>query len=126
MISEDQYDEMIIRAKAIELILNGRVEEALKLLSEYYSIKPPRIRIGLPRKCYKALACYLSSKKTIYLRSSEEYRNPFIILHEFYHHLRTFMGKHRGTERYADRYAAESILFYKMFKSINRRGDITR
>jgi hypothetical protein len=32
-------------------------------------------------------------------------RNPFIVLHEFYHVIRFKMGKHRGTEKLADEFA---------------------
>jgi hypothetical protein len=34
------------------------------------------------------------------------------MLHEFYHHLRTRGGEHRGTERHANNYAAWFITAY--------------
>jgi hypothetical protein len=39
--------------------------------------------------------------------------NPFVILHEFYHHLRTHGMEHRGTEKYANRFAEEFIEAFK-------------
>jgi hypothetical protein len=42
------------------------------------------------------------------------FREPFVVLHEFYHHLRTALDrKHRGTEKYADEFAREFIEAYK-------------
>ncbi len=111
-------EEVIVRAKAVELILKGEAEKALEILSKHYRVNTPKIEIGLPKRCRKALGCYVSGKKTIYLRSSEQYRDPFILLHEYYHHLRTFMNKHRGTEKHADKYALESIKYYLYLANI--------
>jgi hypothetical protein len=102
-------DELCVRARAAALILEGRVEEAVEMLADYYGVLRPRVRVGLPPRCSGALGCYVPSKRTIYLRSSEEYRNPLVVLHEFYHHLRSILGRHRGTEGRADRYALESL-----------------
>ncbi len=102
-------NEEQILAKAVQLILESRPEEALRLLSQYYQIPPPKLKIGLPKRCKKALGCYTPRDKTISLRSSNEYNNPFVILHEFYHHLRYRLGKHRGTEKHADLYARKAI-----------------
>ena len=101
--------EECLLARAVRLIEEGRVEEALEELSGYYGVPPPRVRVGLPKRCRNALGCYVASKKTIYLRSSEEYRDPFVVLHEFYHHIRWRLGSHRGTERHADQYALKAI-----------------
>ena len=54
------------------------------------------------------------SKNTIYLRSSREYMDPFVILHEFYHHIRSRLGKHRGTEKHADAFAMRAIALYML------------
>ncbi|MEB3851508.1 MAG: hypothetical protein LRS49_02850 [Desulfurococcales archaeon] len=104
-----EAEELCVRARAAALILEGRVEEAVAELARYYGVPAPRVRVGLPRGCRRALGCYVPARRTIYLRSSSEYRDPFVVLHEFYHHLRSLLGRHRGTERHADRYAAESI-----------------
>ena len=98
-----------VLAEAVQLVLEGRVEEAVQLVSNYYGLKPPRVRVGLPKRCLKALGCYVPSKKTIYLRSSSEYMNPFIVMHELYHHIRYRMGRHRGTEQGADSFALKAI-----------------
>ncbi len=105
--------EAIVRARAVWLILEGRAEEALRLLSNYYGVPVPRLRVGLPKKCRKALGCYVAGERMIYVRSSDEFMNPFVIMHEYYHHLRSMHGRHRGTERYADKYAYESIIYYR-------------
>jgi len=41
--------------------------------------------------------------------------NPFVILHEFYHHLRSKSvdGTHKGTERGADKFALDFITEYQ-------------
>ena len=53
-------------------------------------------------------------KKKISVRNSDTLKDPFVVLHEFYHHLRT-MGdtKHRGTEKYADAFAREFVEAYR-------------
>lgn len=107
--SKGREEELCVRARAAYLILEGRVEEAVEILADYYGVPRVRVMIGLPPRCGAALGCYVPSKRTIYLRSSEEYRNPHVVLHEFYHHLRSALGHHRGTEGRADGYASESL-----------------
>lgn len=97
--------DVSVAFKVVSLILDCKTGEALKLLSSYYGVEPPSLKVGRPKGIGKALAVYVASKKTIYVTRGEYMCNPFIILHEYYHHLRTFMGKHRGTERYADKFA---------------------
>ncbi|MEM3090481.1 MAG: hypothetical protein QXW17_01825 [Candidatus Bathyarchaeia archaeon] len=46
-----------------------------------------------------------------------KFGKPFIILREFYHHLRTFGGKHKGTEKNADKFAREFIETYENFQA---------
>ncbi|TMI38478.1 hypothetical protein E6H26_00560 [Candidatus Bathyarchaeota archaeon] len=60
-----------------------RPEEALDLLSEHY----------------------VHRDKTIYISSQEYLYDPYVLIHEFYHHLRNVGGKHRGTERHAKEFA---------------------
>ena len=97
------------------LILNGKVEKALELLAEHYSVNVPKIEVGLPKgRKKKILGCYNAKKGTIFVLNSDMLREPFIILHEFYHHLRTALDtKHKGTEKYADKFAKEFIQAYK-------------
>jgi len=103
------------KAVVVWLILNGRVEEALEQLSREYGVNPPRLKIGLPKgKKKRSLGCYSAKDKTISILNSDTLREPFVILHEFYHHLRTTVDlKHRGTEKHANRFAEEFILSYK-------------
>jgi hypothetical protein len=99
------------------LILTGKTEEALALLSKNYNVKTPNLKVGLP-KGHKAVAygCYTSKTETISVLNSEFLSNPFVILHEFYHHLRSRgVDKiHRGTEKNADKFALEFIEAYKL------------
>jgi hypothetical protein len=94
----------------VSLILNGKPEEALAILSEHYNVNTPKLRVGLP-KGHKAVAygCYTSKTETISVLSSEFLSNPFVILHEFYHHLRSrnVDKVHRGTEKNANKFALE-------------------
>ena len=99
----------------VHLILNGKVEKALELLAEHYSVDVPKIQVGLPKgRKKRALGCYNAKKETIFVLNSDTLGEPFIILHEFYHHLRTALNsKHRGTEKYADEFAKDFIQAYK-------------
>ncbi|RLE59659.1 MAG: hypothetical protein DRJ35_05270 [Thermoprotei archaeon] len=101
----------------VTLILNGRIEEAILELSKFYKVRPPKIFIKRPKGLGKALAVYVPRKEAIYLTRGEYIYNPFIILHEFYHHLRYFGGKHRGTEKNADRFANCFLVKYKKYLS---------
>jgi hypothetical protein len=103
--------EQIVRAQAVHLILNGKCEDAIELLSLFYRVKKPKITIGA-RGRYDILGCYDPGRREICLKDSDVYMNPLIVLHEYYHHLRSVSGKHRGTEKYADKYASDSINFY--------------
>lgn len=109
---------MMARARAAWLIMRGDVEGALALLSQYYGVSAPRVRVGLPRGRRGVAGCYDPARATIYVRSRVELRNPLVVLHEFYHHLRYVLGEHRGTEKHADRYAAESVR--ALWKLINQ------
>jgi hypothetical protein len=106
---------VINKNEIINLILEGKTEEAISKLAEFYNVKPPKIKIGLPKGKNFALAVYDPFKNTIYFKKEEYMRNPFIVLHEFYHVIRFRMGKHRGTERYADEFA---LLFLKDFYKV--------
>lgn len=100
------------------LILNGKVEKALELLAKNYKISTPNLKVGLPKgRRRKASGCYTPKGSTISVFNSDAMVNPFVILHEFYHHLRTSVDKkHKGTEKNADRFAME---FIKAYESAN-------
>jgi len=97
-------------------ILNGKPEEALTLLAKNYKVNVPKLKVGLPKgHKMKAFGCYTSKNETISVLNSDVMVNPFVILHEFYHHLRSKAvdKMHRGTEKYADKFAMEFIEAYK-------------
>ncbi len=108
--------ESKFKAIIVWLVLNGKTEKAMKLLAEHYSVKVPKIKIGLPKgRKKKVLGCYDARKGTIFVLNSDTLKQPFIVLHEFYHHLRTSVdAKHKGTEEYADEFAKEFIHAYKL------------
>jgi hypothetical protein len=105
----------LFRVKIVHLILSRKPEEALESLSQYYNAATPRLRVGIQKGHGKDAGCYVASKKTIYVSDKENLYNPYLILHEFYHHLRTIDGKHKGTEKYANRFAVEYVETYKKF-----------
>ncbi len=102
----------LVLARAVRLILDCRPEEAVEIVSKHYGVRPPRLRVGLPKRCLRALGCYVARTRTIHVRSRREYCDPFVIMHELYHHLRFRMGKHRGTERGADEFALSAVRAY--------------
>jgi hypothetical protein len=102
----------------VSLILNGTPEEALELLAKNYKVKVPTLKVGLP-KGHKttAFGCYTAKNQTISVLNSDVLVNPFVVLHEFYHHLRSKSVDriHKGTERGADQFAMEFIVAYQLF-----------
>ena len=95
----------------VQLISDGKVEESLELLARHYGVRVPRIRVGLPKsRRSKAQGCYSATDQTIYVLDSDRLKDPFVVLHEFYHHLRTGVDKrHRGTEKFASTFAEKFI-----------------
>ena len=104
-----------LKAWIVSLILQGQTEQALELLAKSYKVNTPKIRVGLPKgHKAKASGCYTTKDATIFVRNSDTMVNPFVILHEFYHHIRTSIDKkHKGTEKKANRFAIEFIEAYK-------------
>jgi len=101
------------------LILNKKTEEALKLLAENYKVNAPKLKIGLPKGHLKrAYGCYTPKNATISVLNSDTLGNPFVILHEFYHHLRTHSvdKQHKGTEKNADKFAVDFLQAYEAAK----------
>lgn len=103
------------RTLTVRLILSGEAEKAIEILSKNYKISVPKLKVGLPKgRKVNALGCYSSKNSTISVRNSDVLRNPFVILHEFYHHMRTSVDKeHKGTEKNADKFAMEFIKTYE-------------
>lgn len=106
--------ERLFKTKIVHLILSKRPEDALEALSRYYCVATPELRVGMPKGHRKKVGCYMVKKGIIYVSSVDELHNPHVILHEFYHHLRTYNTKHRGTEKHAKRFAKDYIETYKI------------
>ena len=107
--------ESRFKAYVVWLITKGRAEEALEELSKHYDVSLPSIKVGLPKgHSSKALGCYSAESETISIRSSDVMRDPSVIIHEFYHHLRMDPEKkHRGTERKARDFSHGFIEAYR-------------
>lgn len=103
-------EEMIFKSNIVNEILQKRPEIALKMLSKKYDVKTPELFVGIVKGySNNVLGVYVSKKKAIFVRDSDILYNPFVILHEFYHHIRTKHSKHKGTEKYADRFARDFL-----------------
>jgi hypothetical protein len=102
------------KATIVWLILSGKAEEAVEALAEHYRIGVPKLKVGLPKgRKARALGCYTPRNKTISVVDSDRLKDPHVILHEFYHHLRTNIdARHKGNERLASKFAADYIQAY--------------
>ena len=105
---DDTFKEYIV-----QLIIDKKTEQAIESLSQLYEIKPPQIVVGtIKGKRRTVYAVYVQRECKIYCINSDIFYNPFIIMHEFYHHLRTTAGVHRGSEKHANLYARDFINSY--------------
>ena len=103
----------ITKTKIVYLIFNKKTEEALQNLSKFYKVTPPEITVGtIKGKRRTVYAVYVQRESKIYCINSDIFYNPFIVLHEFYHHIRIKGGIHRGSEKYANMYAKSFIDSY--------------
>ena len=111
---KERSSESEFKAHVVHMIINGDAEGALELLARRYNINPPELRVGLPRGRRKGVsALYTGGDHTIHVFNSDVLQQPFTILHEFYHHLRTSTAeRHKGTEHHADAFAREFIESY--------------
>jgi len=107
--AEDQ-----MKASVVALILDSKTEEAIQALSNWYKISVPRLGIGVIEGKTKGVAAVYSQKRKEILAARREFMyDPFVMIHEFYHHLRSVSGRHRGTEKQADRFALDFIDAYR-------------
>ncbi|TLY00193.1 MAG: hypothetical protein E6K90_04440 [Thaumarchaeota archaeon] len=98
------------KAIIVNMILDSQPEAALEALSRRYRVDTPRLGVGVFKRHSKGVrAVYAPDRKEILAAKREFLYDPFVILHEFYHHIRSAGGKHRGTEKNADRFAVEYI-----------------
>ena len=102
-----------MKRDVVALILDSKTEDALALLSEWYRVRPPGLGVGVVEGRTKGVAAVYSRRRKEILAANREYLfNPFVMIHEFYHHLRSTGGKHRGTEKQADKFAMDFIAAY--------------
>ena len=102
------------KAQIVRMILDKQTEKALKKLSEFYHVTTPQIVVGtIKGKRRTVYALYVPKEGKIYALNSDIFFNPFVILHEYYHHIRSKLGIHRGSERNANKFAQEFIDAYK-------------
>ena len=107
----------IDKPQIVHLIMNQKTEEALILLAKHYKVTVPQLKVGLPKGHKKNIyGCYTSKNQTISVLNCDFLGNAFVILHEFYHHLRSksIDRQHKGTEKNADRFAAEFLKAYQL------------
>ncbi|MCP8310758.1 MAG: hypothetical protein L6M37_03960 [Candidatus Methylarchaceae archaeon HK02M1] len=107
--------EQIFKVIIVNLILSKRPEKALELISKHYSVEVPKLKVGMPKRHRKVIGCYVEKTNTIHVSNQDALYNPYVILHEFYHHLRTHDGVHRGTEKYANKFSKDYIDVYKEY-----------
>jgi len=104
----------LTKAQIVKMILEKQTEKALEKLSEFYHVTSPQIVVGtIKGKRRTVYALYIPKERKIYALNSEIFFNPFVVLHEYYHHIRSKLGVHRGSERNANKFAQEFIDAYK-------------
>ena len=114
-------DESQMKVWVVALILDSKTEEAIKVLSRWYRVSEPRLGVGVFEGRTKGVAAVYSQGRKEILAAKREYLyNPFVMIHEFYHHLRSTSGRHKGTEKQADRFALEFIAAYKRAAAVGQ------
>jgi hypothetical protein len=107
-------DESRFEAAIVSLILTKNTEDAVDLLSKRFRIRRPSLGIGHTKGKKIALAVYSVAANSIVFADQEHFFNPFVVLHEMYHCIRSRSGHHRGTEKNADKFALDFIDNYRM------------
>jgi hypothetical protein len=98
----------------VALILDSKTEDALGVLSKKYHVVRPKLGVGVVEGKTKGVAAVYSMKRKEILAAKREYLyDPFVMIHEFYHHLRSTSGRHRGTEKQADKFSVDFISAYQ-------------
>jgi hypothetical protein len=111
------------KAKVVATILDTKPEKALSLLSRYFHVEELKLRVGVVKGHSKNVrAVYSTKRKEIFAARREYLYDPFTVLHEFYHHVRQFDNKHKGTEKHADLFAMDFIKAYNRCVSKIRRN----
>jgi hypothetical protein len=113
----------LMQAYVVALILDSKTEEAIGVLSRWYKVSEPKLGVGVLEGKTKGVAAVYSQRRKEILAARREFLyDPFVMIHEFYHHLRSVNGRHRGTEKQADRFALEFIESYKRAAARGQRG----
>ncbi len=107
------------KARIVQLILSKTPEKAIEALSKRYNVEVPKVKIGMPKGRTKNRGCYVAGKKTIYFSNQDALYSPHVVLHEFYHHLRTHGDKHRGTEKLANAFAKDFLDAYRAMGEVH-------
>ncbi len=108
-----------MKASVVALILDSKTEEAIGVLSRWYRVSVPKLGIGVLEGKTKGIAAVYSQRRKEILAARREFMyDPFVMIHEFYHHLRSVSGHHRGTEKQADRFALEFIDAYRRLAGV--------
>ena len=111
----------VTKVQIVRMILEKQTEMALEKLSEFYHVIPPQIVVGtIKGKRRTVYALYVPREQKIYALNSDIFFNPFVVLHEYYHHIRSKLGVHRGSERNANEFAQEFIDAYKKSVEMSR------
>lgn len=108
-----KLDETRFKAVVVGLILSKDTEKAVELLCQKFHLRVPKLEIGHTKGKKIALAVYSVDANSITFADQEHFFNPFVVLHEMYHCIRSRSGHHRGTEKNADRFALDYIEKYK-------------
>jgi hypothetical protein len=112
------FPDTNLQTIVVRMILNRETEDAINLLSNFYGIHPPKLFVGtIKGKRRTVHAVYVENKQSVYAANSTIFYNPFIMLHEFYHHLRSRGTGHRGSEKNANFFAKNFIDSYKNYIS---------
>ena len=106
-------DDSRFKAAVVQLILSKDTEEAVELVSKKYKVRVPNLGVGPTKGKKFALAVYAVSANTILFTDQEHFFDPFVVLHEMYHCIRSTSGSHKGTERNADKFALDFIMEYQ-------------
>jgi len=110
-----------MKVLVVALILDSKTEEAIQVLSKWYRVSVPKLGIGVVEGKTKGVAAVYSQKRKEILAARREFMyDPFVMIHEFYHHLRSVSGHHRGTEKQADRFALDFIDVFRRLAAIRR------
>jgi hypothetical protein len=105
-------DERRFKSLIVQLILSKDTEKAVELVSKKFGVKAPKLGIGMTKGKKRALAVYSVAANSIMFSDQDQFFDPFVVLHEMYHCVRSRSGSHRGTEKNADRFAIDYIQEY--------------